>query len=85
MIKEFKIQDWMTSKIGLNGNTLVLFAILWKMSDNGTRPVTVDYKEIRPLMGVTTPTFYNAMQILGKHKVITQLEDGQYAINAKCS
>lgn len=85
MIKEFKIQDWMTRKIGLNGNTLVLFAILWKMSDNGTRPVAIDYREITPLMGVTTPTFYNALATLDKHQVIKKQEDGQYAVNAKCS
>lgn len=84
MIKEFKIQDWMTGKLGFSGNPLVLFAILWKMSDNGSRPVTIDYREITPLMGVTTPTFYNALATLDKHQVITKLEDGQHVVNAKC-
>lgn len=85
MIKEFKIQDWMTSKLQLSGNNLVLFALMWKMSEQGTKPVKIDYKEIILAMSVSNPTFYNCLGQLVKRGLLEDRGDRLYAISAKCS
>ena len=85
MIKEFKIQDWMTSKLRLSGNNLVLFALMWKMSEQGTKTVKIDYKEITLAMSVSDPTVYNCLGQLVKRGLLEDHGDRLYVINAKCS
>ena len=85
MIKEFKIQDWMTGKLKLSGNNLVLFALMWKMSEQGTNSVKIDYKEITLAMSVSDPTVYNCLGQLVKRGLLDDRGDRLYAISAKCS
>lgn len=57
------IEDFMTT-IGLNGNALVLFAILWAESKHGEQTLADDYQHYADAMCVTVPTYYNTMKKL---------------------
>lgn len=56
------IEPWMAQKTGLNGNNLILFALLWFESKHGKEEVTPDYTEICPVMGTSNPTMYNGIK-----------------------
>lgn len=58
------IDDFMTSKLGLNGNALVLFAILWAESKHGEQTLIDDYQHYADAMCVSVPTYYNTMKKL---------------------
>lgn len=64
MIKEIKLQSFMTSKLGLSGNELVLFGICWKESKGGEQEFALDYTEVSAAMGTTIPTMYNCINKL---------------------
>lgn len=83
MIKDFKICDFMTSKLGLSGNNLVLYGIMWSESKQGTKTVAGDYTHLSAAMGVTIPTLYNCIKNLMKLGYISQPEKGYYAVEAK--
>lgn len=57
------IEDFMTL-LGLNGNALVLYAILWAESKNGKQTLMDDYQHYADAMCVTVPTYYNTMKKL---------------------
>ena len=83
MSKNYVIESFMTGSLGLSGNELVLFAILWKESEQGSRQVEGDYTAISERMGTTIPTMYNCMKKLVDRGFIRQEEKSLYSVIAK--
>lgn len=83
MSKNFMIEKFMTAKLGLSGNELVLFSILWKESDKGQKIVEGDYKKLSEGMNVTIPTMYNSIKKLQERGYVEQVEKGLYQVNVK--
>ena len=79
-IKRFEVLNWMTERLGLSGNELVLFAIMWKESKGGEKALVGDYTALSAAMGVTIPTMYNCAQKLMKRGYVVQPRKGIYAI-----
>jgi DNA-binding MarR family transcriptional regulator len=77
------IEKFMTAKLGLSGNELVLFSILWKESDKGQKIVEGDYKKLSEGMNVTIPTMYNSIKKLQERGYVEQVEKGLYQVNVK--
>ena len=76
MTKNIIIESWMTSELKLSGNTLILFAILWRDSKKGEIPARDDYANHSAAMGVSVPTYYNAVKKLVENDIICKAEDG---------
>lgn len=83
MVKEFKICKFMTSQLGLSGNNLVLFGLMWAESKQGKDFVVGDYTKMSESMGVTIPTLYNCIKNLLKLGCIEQEHKGVYLVTAK--
>lgn len=81
MSKSFMIESFMTGSLGLSGNELVLFAILWKESDRGKKKVVGDYTAISQRMGTTVPTMYNCIKKLMDRGFVTMPVKGMYEIH----
>ena len=77
MTKNIVIESWMTSKLKLNGNALVLFAILWRDSKKGEVEVVDDYQSHSAAMGVTVPTYYNAVKKLMEQGIVCKAATGK--------
>jgi predicted transcriptional regulator len=77
------IEKFMTAKLGLSGNELVLFSILWKESDKGQKIVEGDYTRLSEGMNVTIPTMYSCMKKLQNRGYVEQVEKGLYQVNVK--
>lgn len=77
------IESFMTNELGLNGNQLVLFAILWGESKKGLIEVTDDYAKYSGLMNTTIPTYYNTAKKLEERGVIRKLDNGKWNIKAR--
>ena len=82
MSKNYVIESFMTGTLGLSGNELVLFAILWKESEQGSRQVEGDYTAISQRMGTTIPTMYNCIRKLMDKGYVTMPVKGMYAVHA---
>lgn len=80
VFKNFIVENWMVTGLGLSGNELVLFAILWKASKRGASEVVCDYTNISAAMGVTIPTMYNAAKKLTDKGCIVVPRKGVYKI-----
>ena len=80
MAKSFMIEQWMTGGLGLSGNELVLFAIIWKESKKGEQAVDGDYEGLSQAMGVSVPTLYSCIKRLTERGVIVSPRKGVYAI-----
>lgn len=78
MSKNYVIESFMTGSLGLSGNELVLFAILWKESEQGSRQVEGDYTAISQRMGTTIPTMYNCLKDLVKTGILEQTGKCEY-------
>ena len=72
MTKNIIIESWMTSDLKLSGNTLILFAILWRDSKKGEIPAKDDYANHSAAMGVSVPTYYNAVKKLVELRIISK-------------
>lgn len=84
MIKEVKIQRFMTSQLGLSGNYLVLFAICWKESNGGKEEFALDYNEVSQAMGTSIPTMYNCVdKLIERGYVEQQASKGMYRVKVK--
>lgn len=70
------IEEFMTDKLKLGGNALVLFAILWKESKQGKEIATDDYAQYTKTMNCTNATYYNTKEKLIKAGVIKEHENG---------
>lgn len=81
--KSFEIESFMTADLGLSGNELVLYAIMWKETNKGTKPVTMDYNGWSEAMGVKVPTVYNCLNKLVERGVIEQECRSIYRLNNK--
>lgn len=84
-MKSFSIESFMTEQLGLSGNELVLFAILWKESKAGKEKVQGNYSFLSGRMGVTIPTMYNAVKRLIERGFVEQPEKGVYAVSVNLS
>lgn len=80
MSKNYLIESFMTGELGLSGNELVLFAILWKESERGTKQVEGDYTAISARMGTTIPTMYNCIRKLMDRGLVTMPVKGMYEV-----
>ena len=78
--RKFEILPWMTAQLKLSGNELVLFAILWKESKQGSQQVKGDYAVLSMMMGCTVPTMYSAAKKLVDRNLVTIPNKGMYAI-----
>lgn len=85
MSKSFQIESFMTGRLGLSGNELVLFGILWKASDRGSKVVEGDYTNLSALMGTSIPTMYNCIRKLQERGYVEQVEKGVYSVVVKQS
>lgn len=85
VFKNFIVENWMVTGLGLSGNELVLFAILWKASKRGASEVACDYTNISAAMGVTVPTMYNSAKKLTDKGYIVQARKGVYRISSDFS
>ena len=83
MSKNIIIENFMTSQLGLSGNELVLFGILWKESEKGTRIVESDYAMMSSRMNTTIPTMYNCLKKLVERGYVRQEEKSLYSVIAK--
>ena len=82
MVKEFKILDFMTKRLGLSGNNLVLFGLMWAESKGGKDIVLGNYTKLSGAMGVTIPTLYNCLKNLKELGYISSPEKGIYQVVA---
>ena len=80
MCKTFEVSQWMTGTLGLSGNELILFAILWKESKHGEIAVKGSYTELSAAMGATIPTMYKCINKLMERGYIRQPRKGVFAI-----
>ena len=83
MSKNIIIENFMTSQLGLSGNELVLFGILWKESEKGTKIVESDYAMMSARMNTTIPTMYNCLKKLVERGYVRQEEKALYSVIAK--
>lgn len=74
----------MTRLLKLSGNELVLFAILWRESEQGRQNVKLNYTQFSEDMGVTVPTFYNCIKKLAERGYIVEQSQGIYSIDEIC-
>lgn len=81
MIKRIEILDFMTAKLGLSGNELVLFGICWKLSDRGEKPCELNYTDVSVAMGTTIPTMYNCLKKLAERGYVVKMDDGRYQVS----
>lgn len=77
------IEGFMTTELGLNGNQLVLFAILWGESKKGVEAVADNYAKYSGLMNTTIPTYYNTAKKLEERGVIRKTDDGKWVLAAR--
>lgn len=82
---KYVIEPFMTVKLGLNGNELVLFTILWAESDNGSKVVDGDYTTLSAEMNVTVPTFFACLNKLADKGYVEKTQDKKYRIMAKAA
>ena len=74
------IEGWQVSQLGLSGNKLVLFALIWQNSNHGKSVVPLDYTEVSGAMGTTIPTMYNCIRKLQERGYVEQVEKGIYRL-----
>ena len=70
--KSFEIESFMTERLKLSGNDLVLYAIMWKETAKGTKNVPLDYQGWAAMMGASVPTLYSCLDRLVKKGYINQ-------------
>ena len=70
--KKVVIERFMTQVLNLNGNDLVLFAIMWAESDQGRKAVSGDYVGLSGRMNVAIPTLYKCMNKLVEKGYVTK-------------
>ena len=76
------IEGWQVSQLGLSGNKLVLYALIWQNSNKGKDTVQLDYTEVSGAMGTTFPTMYNCLQDLVKADILEQTGKCEYKCKA---
>ena len=82
-ILKFSIENWMTSELGLNGNQLVLFAVLWNDSKHGIEPIKDDYAKYAAAINTTIPTYYNTFKKLVEKGLLTKVDGDKYNIKTR--
>lgn len=75
--KKFEIESFMTESLGLSGNELVLFALLWHESKGGKREVAGDYVGLSKAINTTIPTLYNVLKKLVERGYIEKAGETQ--------
>lgn len=70
--KVYEIEAFMTRDLGLSGNDLVLYAIMWKETDKGRKKVSLDYQGWATAMNTSVPTMYNCLERLAKKGFVSQ-------------
>lgn len=83
--KVYEIEAFMTKDLGLSGNELVLYAIMWKETERGTKNVALDYQGWSDAMGTSIPTMYNCLNKLVKRGYINQECKSTYGLIPKQS
>lgn len=77
------IEDWQIKELGLNGNKLVLYALIWQNSNKGKDNVQLDYTEVSGAMGTTIPTMYNCLKDLCRLDILVQVGKCEYRCNTE--
>ena len=73
-MENFIIENFMTAQLGLNGNQLVLYAVLYKDTKGGKSPVKDDYTRYSSAMNVTAPTYYSTLKKLVERGIVFRKE-----------
>lgn len=81
MTRKIEILPFMTSELGLSGNELVLFAIMWRDSEKGVKDVECDYTTMSGEMNVSFPTMYNCLKKLADRGYIMQKTKSIYCFS----
>ena len=74
------IERFMIDKLGLSGNGLVLFAVLWMESKGATKEVKGNYTWLSAMMGVSIPTTYNCLSSLESKGLVQKTSVGTYRV-----
>lgn len=74
--KSVVLEPFMVEKLHLNGNELVMYAILWAESDGGQQATDCNHSYLAAKMGVALPTAYNVVKSLTKKGYIAIKEKG---------
>ena len=74
---ELSVKLWMLD-LGLQGYPLLLFAWLWRASEEGNRPVRIEYENLKKLLRTNSNNTVNrAVKNLQKQKFISLTENGK--------
>ena len=75
------IETFMSKKLGLNGNGLVMFAIMWaEWNGERNKEQPYDYNRFSGLMNVTVPTVYSTMKKLVDAGYVRQRDSSHYEL-----
>lgn len=77
---KIEIERFMVEKLGLSGNGLVLFAVLWMESKGGTKEAKGNYTWLAAMIGVSIPTTYNCLASLEAKGLVQKTSVGTYRI-----
>ena len=78
MKEKIVIEPWMAQKLGLSGNHLILFAIMWRDSEKGTKQVKNDNRAYCTEMNIKVPTYYNVLRALVDKGYIKNVPSDDY-------
>ena len=70
----------MTSGLKLSSNALVLYAILWHDSGQGTRTVQNGFAAYSRRMNVTIPTYYSTIRKLTEKGLVSEKSKGKLTV-----
>lgn len=82
MSRNITIENWMAKQLGLNGNSLVLFAIIWRESKQGQDMFIDNYADHSAAMNTSIPTYYNTLGKLVTKGLLRKV-DGGYTVEVK--
>lgn len=75
------IETFMSEKLKLNGNNLVMFAIMWADVEGQRRKaVPYDYRRFAQMMAVSIPTVYNTFENLCKNGLVNKTDSTHYEL-----
>ena len=75
------IETFMSEKLKLNGNNLVMFAIMWAdVQGQRKKAVPYDYKRFAQMMAVSIPTVYNTFEKLASLGLVELKDSTHYQL-----
>lgn len=79
---EFKVCSWMMKDLGLSGNELIVFAVLYDYTGSAMGEYSLGYDFLAELTNASKPTVIRSVNELERKGYITRtkllIEDGRY-------